>query len=95
MTVGYSIGKGDLDLALGELATSTRDMVTRGQQVLNVLQGLPTTQLANMGYSPADITLIQNTQTDIQTLIGVIQGTTTLATAHNFLSNLSQMYGAK
>lgn len=95
MPVGYSIGKGDLDLALGDLATSTRDMVARGQQVLNVLSGLNATQLANMGYTPADVTLIQNTQTDIQTLIGVIQGTGTLAAAHNFLTNLSQMYGTR
>lgn len=95
MSVGYSVGKGDLDLMLGSLAIGTRNMVMRGQQVLSVLQGMTAAQLQNMGYSAAEVTLIQNTQSDIQTLVAVIEGTGTLATAHNFLSNLAQMYGTQ
>lgn len=95
MTVGYNIGKGDLDLALGALAIATRDMLTRGNQVQSCLTGLTDTQLGNLGYSPADVTLIRNVQSDINTLLQVIQGQAPLATAHNFMANLSQMYGAK
>lgn len=95
MSVGYNIGKGDLDAALGALAIATRDMLTRGNQVQACLAGLTDTQLANLGYSTADVTLIRSTQTDINTLLQVIQGQAAQATAHNFMANLSQMYGAK
>lgn len=95
MSVGYSIGKGDIDLALGALATDTRDMLTRGSQVVNCLATLTDVQLQNMGYSAAEVTLIRAVQTDVNTLLAVFPGTQALPTAHNFLANLSHLYGAK
>lgn len=95
MSVGYSIGKGDIDLALGTIAVDTRNMLSQGQQLVNCLGGLTDAQLANMGYTTTEVTLIRNIQTDINTLLGVFPGTQALPTAHNFLANLSQCYGAR
>ena len=95
MAVGWSVGKGNLDEALGGLATDTRDMLTRAHQITNYLSTLTDAQLANMGYSTADVTLIRQVQSDVTTLLGIFTGQATLAAVHDFTFYLSQMYGVK
>lgn len=93
MSVGYSVGKGDLDLTLGVIATGTRDLLTKSVQVTNWLATQTDTQLANLGYSTAEVAFIRTVQTDMTNLAAIIQGTGTLTTAYNFTTNLKQMYG--
>lgn len=93
MSVGYSVGKGDLDLALGVIATGTRDMLSQALQVVAILSTLTDQQLGNLGYSPSDVTLVRSVQSDINQLAQIIQGQATLATTHNFLTSLQQLYG--
>jgi hypothetical protein len=95
MSVGYSIGKGDLDLMLGSVAIDTRDMLTRGQQVTACLTNLTDTQLGNMGYSPGEVSLIRAVQSDISTLEQIITGAATLTAVRDFTANLKQLYGSK
>lgn len=96
MSVGFSIAKGDIDSALGQLATDTRDMLTRGQRIVNCLSQLTDGQLENYGYDIAtDIPLIRAVQADITLLLQVFPGQAGLDTPHDFLANLGQMYGAK
>lgn len=94
MAVGYNIGKGDIDLMLGTVAINTRDMLGRGQQVTACIAGLTDTQLANMGYTTAEVTLIRNVANDISTLEQIIQGQAALTVARDFTTNLKQLYGA-
>lgn len=93
MAVGYTVGKGDLDLALGVLSINTRDMLTRANQLVNYLTTVTDAQLANLGYSTADVTLIRQVQTDVTTLLGIFTGQATLAAPHDFTAYLKQMYG--
>lgn len=94
MAVGYSIGKGDIDLMLGTVAINTRDMLNRGAQVTACLANLTDIQLQNMGYTTAEVTLVRNVATDITSLEQIIQGQAALATARDFQANLKQLYGA-
>jgi hypothetical protein len=95
MTVGWSVGKGNLDIALGGLATDTRDMLTRAKQITDYLTTVTDAQLENMGYSTDDVTLIRQVQVDVTTLLGIFTGQATLAAVHDFTFYLSQMYGVK
>ena len=96
MSVGFTVAKGDLDTALGQLATDTRDMLTRGQRIVDVLSNLTDTDLANMGYdSTVDVPLIRGVQSDISQLLKIFPGNSALPTAYDFLTNLSKLYGAK
>lgn len=95
MAVGWTVGKGNLDEALGALATDTRDMLTRADQIVNYLATVTDTQLENMGYSTTDVTLIRQVQSDVTTLLGIFPGTAALPAPHDFTASLSQMYGVK
>lgn len=95
MAVGWSVGKGNLDEALGALATDTRDMLTRANQIVKYLATVTDAQLENLGYSVDDVTLIRQVETDVNTLLGIFTGQATLATPHDFTYYLSQMYGVK
>lgn len=94
MSVGYTINKGDIDQMLGSVAVNTRDILSHGQIVLACLGGLTDTQLQNIGYTTADVTLIRAVAVDIQTLEQVITGQAAVPTAKDFTTNLKQLYGA-
>ena len=95
MSVGYPISKGDIDLMLGTVATNTRDILGRGQQVTACLAGLTDQQLQNLGYTTADVALIRATATDISDLEAIITGQAAQAVARDFTVNFKQLYGAK
>lgn len=95
MAVGWSVGKGNLDEALGALATDTRDMLTRAKQIVDYLNTVQDTDLQNLGYSTTDVTLIRQVQSDVTQLLGIFPGNAALPTAHDFTASLKQMYGVK
>jgi len=95
MAVGWSVGKGNLDLALGGLATDTRDMLTRASQIVAYLATVTDVQLENLGYSVDDVALIRQVQTDVTLLLGIFTGQATLPAVHDFTAYLKQMYGVK
>jgi hypothetical protein len=94
MSVGYYIGKGDIDLMLGAVAVDVREILTRGNRHVSCLANITDAQLENMGYTAADVTIIRNVAADILTLEQIITGQASLATVRDFTANLRQLYGA-
>lgn len=95
MTVGFPVTKGGLDLALGQLAIDTREMLTRAKHIADCLSGVTDEQLRNFGYSAEEVTLIRDVQTDVATLLQVFTGQAALAVPHDFMAYLGQLFGTK
>lgn len=93
MSIGFAVTKQAIDNALGALAVQGRQFTIQGQIVVNSFSEIQDADLTTLGYSADDIAAARAFMGDVTTLIGVINGTATVATAKNFLDSSKPLTG--
>lgn len=93
MTVGFPQDKATLDNRAGSVALSLRDIFLQIQN-LNAFLGAKTDpELAALGYSAPEITLLRASFTDLNALRLVATGAATQGALNNFLFNSNKIVG--
>lgn len=94
MAIGFPPAKADLDTLIGSRALDFVRLYNNAKQAAQRLSLMQDTDLEAIGYSAADVTAIHQFETFCTTLCGVFDGTGTVATATNFLAQVSGIIGA-
>lgn len=87
--------KGDVDGLLGDAAATLRDAMVQFDTLASRLNQVSDQQLANLGYTPDDITTIRACLQDVNDLMLIFKGQLTLQQTRDFRTNIKQLYGLK
>lgn len=93
MTVGFPDNKATLDNRAGQIALSVRDLLLQVQNMNTYLGSKLDSELQNLGYSAAEVTLLRASFTDLNALRLVATGQQTQPAANNFLFNSNKIIG--
>ena len=95
MSVGFPTTKNDVDNRAGQLVTRVRDALGDVVRFKAWLDSATTTDafLQGLGYSPADVTLLRASFTDLKKLSDVANAAATQSPASDFFFNAKQLAG--
>lgn len=93
MAVGILVTKSEIDSRMGQLAQNYQKLF-RDLAILKVyFDATPNNDLAPIGFSPAEVTIMKAAIADLNQLYDIARGAATLTIAKDFQANVRQMWG--
>jgi len=84
MSVGYTVGKADVDGRAGALALALRNDFDAIRNFKIWLDAQTDQMLTALNYTPGDISTLRSAITDLAKLVGIYEGTQTQSPAYDF-----------
>lgn len=93
MAAGIQYTKVALDNIAGGLAQQFKRLMEQAADFETWLSAQNATDLEALGYSAADVTLLQGAAADMAQLVQIATAQATLTTAKDFTANTKQLWG--
>jgi hypothetical protein len=93
MAVGLAVTKQEIDARAGDIARGFQKAFGDVATLKSFLDGQVDADLVAIGYTEQEVTILKSAFGDLWQLVGIWTGTNTLATAKDFRTFVSQLWG--
>lgn len=97
MSVGFTLGKADIDIKAGSLVVEVRNALDRCKQMCDLLNNTNVVPndafLTGLGYTSGEVTTLRAAFTDLKALYNVSHANGTVGSNNDFFFNAQKLTG--